>query len=245
MRVLLAAALLVAGTAQAEVAVLTTGAFKPVVHAVAEPFQAATGEAVHVSNDTAGSVLRLVRAGTAADVVISTAPGLATMAREGLIVDDSRVDLARVGIGVAVRAGAPLPALATQAEFRAALQAARSVSIVDPAAGGTSGIYLTALFDRLGIGAEMAAKLVRVPGGLAAVRVADGTADMALQQASELGMPGVVVAGMLPAEVQSYSVYSGPVSAKAVNPEQARAFLRASGEAAAERAIVEKRMSRP
>lgn len=214
-----------AALAHAEVLVLTTGAFKAVATAMAEPFGAET-QPVRITNDTAGGVVRMVRNGTPFDVVVLTAPALATIAAEGRVVEGTQTTLARVGIGVAVRAGAARPDIGTTQAFRTALLAARNVALIDPAAGGTSGIYLMQLFDRMGISAEMRAKAVLVPGGYAADRVADGTAEMALQQVSELGVPGVQFAGPLPDEVQSYTVYSGAVGSAAREPEAARAFLR-------------------
>lgn len=245
MRLLVAAMLLVCGAAHAEVAVLTTGAFKAVAVAVAGPFEAEAGQPVRIANDTAGGVLRLVRGGAAFDVVVLTAGALGTLADEGKVVRDSRVDLARVGVGVAVRAGVAKPDISTAAAFRAALLAAPRVAIIDPAAGGTSGIYLMQLFDRLSIGPQMRAKVVLVPGGYAADRVADGTADMAVQQISELGVPGTQFAGPLPDEVQTYTTYSGAIGSAAKEPEQAQAFLRALAGPEAGKVLVGRGMVRP
>ena len=114
MRSVLMLMLLACGAARAEVAVLTTGAFKAVAVAVAGPFEAA-GQPVRITNDTAGGVLRMVRGGAAFDVLVLTAPALRTMADEGKVVPDSRVDLARVGVGVAVREGAGREASPTMA----------------------------------------------------------------------------------------------------------------------------------
>lgn len=244
MRWFVAALLMACSPARAEVSVLTTGAFKPVALAVAESFGKA-GQLVRVTNDTAGGVLRQVREGAAFDVVVLTPTALKTLAGEGKIVPGSQVDLARVGIGVAVRAGAPKPDIGTAAAFRAALLASPRVAIIDPAAGGTSGIYLMQVFDRLAIGPQMRAKLVLVPGGLAADRVADGTADMAVQQISELQVSGTQFVGPLPDEVQTYTTYSGAIGAAAKEPEQAAAYLRALSGAEAGKMLQERGMTRP
>lgn len=245
MRLLFAAMMLACGTAQADVTVLTTGAFKAVAAAVAAPFEAEAGQPVRITNDTAGGVLQMVRSGAAFDVVVLTAAALRTLADEGKVVSESQVALARVGVGVAVRAGAAKPDISTAAAFRAALLAAPRVAIIDPAAGGTSGIYLMQLFDRLSIGPQMRAKLVLVPGGLTADRVADGTADMAVQQISELGVPGTQFVGPLPDEVQTYTTYSGAIGAAAKEPEQARAYLRALAGPEAGKVLAERGMMRP
>ena len=244
MRWLVAALLMACGPAWAEVSVLTTGAFKPVALAVAESFGAA-GQPVRVANDTAGGVLRQVRAGAVFDVVVLTPPALKSLADEGKIVPGSQIDLARVGIGVAVRAGARKPDIGTAAAFRATLLAAPRVAIIDPAAGGTSGIYLIQVFERLAIGPQLRAKLVLVSGGLAADRVADGTADMAVQQISELQVAGTEFVGPLPDEVQTYTTYSGAIAAAAKEPEQAAAYLRALAGAEAGKVLAARGMTRP
>ena len=95
-------------------------------------------------------------------------------------------------------------------------------------AGGTAGIYLDGLFTRLNIAAEVRAKAILVPGGFAAERIVRGEADVALQQASEiLPVKGVVLAGMLPAQIQSYTTYSAGISPRTASRDAARALLEA------------------
>jgi molybdate transport system substrate-binding protein len=94
--------------------------------------------------------------------------------------------LAKVGVGVAVAQNAPSPDIGSVEGLRRTLLAARAVAYIDPASGGTSGIYVAKMFERLGIAAEMKPKSVLVRGGLSAEKVANGEAEIALQQASEL-----------------------------------------------------------
>ena len=123
--------------------------------------------------------------------------------------------LAKVGIGVAVKQGAPQPRIATTADFRDALLAARAVAYIDPASGGSSGIYLAQLFERMGIAPQVKAKAVLVPGGLVAQRLVTGEADIAVHQVSEiLAVPGVTLVGPIPAEVQNYTVYAAGIAAR-------------------------------
>ncbi len=192
----------------ADYTLLTTGAFKQAALALVAQFEVG-GDHVTIETDTAGGVLRRIKAGHGADVVIVTPNVIDGLIADGTLTPGSRRDVAQVGIGVAVADGAPRPDLSSAESFRAALLAAPSVAIVDPASGGSSGIYLTALFERMGIADAMAAKLVRVNGGLAATAVADGRASMALQQVSELlTTPGVAFVGPLPDAVQNVTVYS-------------------------------------
>ncbi len=231
-RLLAAGALALAGAhaAAAELRVITTGAFKPVLVALAPAFEGDTGRRLVLANDTAGGAARRVAAGEAFDVVVLTPGGLDELARAGRVVPDSRRPLARVGIGVAVKRGAPLPDISTADALRQTLLGARAVAYVDPAAGGSSGIYLARLFERWGIAAQIAPKAVLVPGALAAQRLVSGEADVALQQMSELlAVPGAVVVGPIPAEVQKWTVYAGAgagaVGSAAAEPAAAQALL--------------------
>ena len=141
--------------------------------------------------------------------------GLRELAAEGAVSVDGMLPLAKVGIGVAVRKGAPLPEIGTTAEFRAALLSARNVAYIDPVAGGSSGIYLAKLFERMGIAQQILPKAVLVPGGLVAQRLVTGEADFAVHQISEiLAVPGATLVGPIPAEVQNYTVYAAALSAK-------------------------------
>lgn len=215
----LIAALLQPGAALAdEVKVLTTGAFKPIIAALAPRFEAETGHRLLLENQTAGELMRRIRDGASFDLVVLTAGGLDELAGEGRVSPESRTPLARVGIGVAVKAGAPRPDIGSVDAFKRMLLQARSVAVIDPRSGGSSGLYLADLFGRLGVADDVRSKAVLVPGGLVAERVARGEAEIALHQISEiLPVGGVDLVGPLPEPVQNYTTYAaalGPVSAR-------------------------------
>ncbi len=223
----LALALLAWPAAAAEIKVLTSGAYKPVVVALVPVFEKATGHKVTVDNDTAGALVRRVEGGEAFDVVVLTPGGLTELAKKGRVANEPPRGLAKVGIGVAVKEGAKLPDIATSDDFRRTLLAATKVAMIDPAAGGSSGIYLAGLFERWGIAEAIKAKAVLVPGGLVATRVVSGEADLAIHQVSEiLAVKGAVLAGPLPADIQNYTVYAGGISATTREPDAARGFLK-------------------
>lgn len=114
----------------------------------------------------------------------------------------------------------------TTEQFREAVLAARKVAYIDPASGGSSGIYLAGLFRRLGIAEEVRAKAILVPGGLVAERVARGEADLAIHQVSEiLPVAGVTLAGLLPDAIQNYTTYGYGLSADTRNAQAATLFL--------------------
>lgn len=229
MRLLLVALLLMAFPAAADtLKVLTGGAFKPVVMDMLADFEKATGHQVTVQNDTAGALSQRLRNGEAFDIVILPTGNLASLATEGRVVGDSIKPFGKVGVGVAVASAAPQPDIGSVEGLRRTLLAARAVAYIDPASGGTSGIYVAKMFERLGIAAEMKPKSVLVRGGLSAEKVANGEAEIALQQASELYLvPSVRVAGMLPAEVQNWTVYAGALSPATQSREAALKLMAA------------------
>src|SRR3954468_13430219 len=202
----------------AELKVLTAGAFKPVLLALQPAFEQQTGHKLVIDNDTAGGLQKRISGGEAFDVVFSSPASLRPLAQAGRLVNEPALPLAKVAIGVAVRQGAPMPDISTVDAFRAMLLNARSVAYIDPAAGGSSGIYLDNLFQGWGIAPQVRAKAVLVPGGLVAQKVVDGSAEVAVHQISEiLAVPQAVLVGPLPAEIQIYTVYAGAVAAGSQN----------------------------
>src|SRR6187401_1062947 len=112
---------LLCATAQAaDVKILTTGAMKAVVLELLPQFEKETGHKAVVDNDTAGGVSRRIEAGEAFDVVINTPGGLSGLAEKGKVVRDSRANIARVGVGVVVKEGAPAPDVSSVDAFKRA-----------------------------------------------------------------------------------------------------------------------------
>jgi molybdate transport system substrate-binding protein len=243
---LLACATLAQAATAVELKVLSAGAFKPVLVALQPAFEQQTGHKLRIENDTAGGLQKRVSDGEAFDLVFSSPASLQAMAQAGKLVNEPPLPLARVAIGVAVRKGAPAPDVSTVDAFRAAVMNARKVAYIDPAAGGSSGIYLDRLFERWGIAPQVRAKAVLVPGGLVATRVVDGSADLAIHQISEiLAVPDAVLVGPLPAEIQNYTVYAGAVAAQAANPAAARELIAALRSAGAVEILKTKGMEAP
>ncbi len=241
-----AASLFAMSAAAAEIKVLTAGAFKPVVVALAPAFEQQTGHKLVIDNDTAGGLARRIAGGEAFDVVVVPSGGLVALAKSGKVVSESSTKLARVAIGVAVKRGAPAPDISTVPAFRQALLNARAVAYIDPVAGGSSGIYLTQLFEKMGITAQIKPKAVLVPGGLVAQRLVTGEADLALHQISEiLAVPDAVLVGPIPAEIQNYTVYAGGVGTAARDVPAAQALLAMLAGAGAKDVLKDKGMESP
>jgi molybdate transport system substrate-binding protein len=235
-----------AGTLAAELKVLTAGAYKPVVMALAPVFEQRTGHKLVVDNDTAGALVKRIGGGEAFDLVVLTPAAIEQLGKAGTVAAGSAQRLARVAIGVAVKQGAPLPDISSVAAFQQTLLAARAVATIDPAAGGSSGIYLWKWFDQVGLSAQLRPKAVLVPGGLVATRVVSGEADLAIHQISEiLAVPGATLVGPLPAEIQNYTVYAGALSAQVRDAAAAQAFLALLAGAEAKAVLKDKGMEAP
>jgi molybdate transport system substrate-binding protein len=218
----------------AEINLLTTGAFKQVVLALVPDFEKQTGHKVVVTNDTAGGVKARVQKGEAADVAVATPSILAELAGEGKIVKGSEVKLANVGVGVAVKEGAPKPDISTVEAFKQALLKAKTVAYIDPKSGGSSGIYIDKLIEKLGIADQVRAKAKLKNGGYVADYMVDGTAELGIHQISEIvPVKGATLVGPLPKEIQNVTTYSAGVVASSANKEAATALIKAlSGPAA-------------
>ena len=222
---LLAGLITAQGVAAAEVKVLTAGAMKQVVLAVVPQFEQQTGHKVTVSNDTAGVLQKRIDGGEAFDLAIITPAVVDDLITKGKIATP-RTDLARVGVGVAVKSGTPAPDISTVEAFKRAVLAAKSVAYIDPASGGSSGIYVAKLLERLGIADQVKGKAVLVPGGLVAERVVKGEAELGIHQISEIvPVAGATLVGPLPADIQNYTTYSAGVGTAAKEAEAAKALI--------------------
>jgi molybdate transport system substrate-binding protein len=211
----------------AELQLLSAGAVTEAASAIADRFRDATGHDVRATFGTVGTIEDKLRRGAAADVLILSAPALEAQERAGKIVPGSRVELARVGIGVAIGEGAPHPDIATTESFRRTLLAAKSVVYADPAKGASSGIYFAALLDRLGIADAIRPKATLLPGGYVVELVARGGAELGVHQISEiLPVKGVSLVGPLPPELQNYTIYAAGVTRDAAAPDIAAAFVK-------------------
>ena len=146
----------------AEIKVLSAGAVKDIVTELAEAFRQETGHTVVLTTGTAGGIRQKVTAGDPADVIIATDTVLQQLAASGLLVAESQADIARTGIGVAVREGAPRPDISTSEAFKRAILEAKSIVYLDPASGATSGSG-----NQLGSTAQLVQAMASFGGGAA------------------------------------------------------------------------------
>jgi molybdate transport system substrate-binding protein len=233
---ILAVALAGNAASAAEIKLLTAGAMRAVVVALLPDFEKETGHKVTLDNATAGMLKTRIDGGEAFDVAIITPAVVDDLAAKGKIVAGSRIDLAKVGMGVAVKEGTPVPDIASVDAFKRMLLAAKSVAYIDPASGGSSGIYISGLLDKLGIADQVKPKAKLKQGGYVADLIVKGEAELGIHQISEIvPVKEVTLVGPLPAEIQNYTVYAAGLGASAKDSEAAKALIKAlTGPAAAD-----------
>jgi molybdate transport system substrate-binding protein len=211
----------------AEVKVLTAGAFKQVVAALVPGFEQQTGHKVTVDNGTAGQLRKRIEGGEAFDVAVITPAVVDELIGKGKIGAGSRINLASVGVGVVVKEGAPKPDISTVDKFKQALLAAKSVAYIDPASGGSSGIYIDKLLVKLGVADQVRAKAKLKKGGHVADLVASGEAELGLHQISEIvPVKGAALVGPLPKDIQNTTTYAAGLSAAAKDNDAAKALIK-------------------
>jgi molybdate transport system substrate-binding protein len=229
-----AVALLSGACGAAEIKVLSTQATEEAYKELVPQFEKQTGHKVTTIFTGTLDVQKRLAAGETYDIIIMAGPAIDDYIKSGKIVAGSRADLAKSGVGVAVRAGAPKPDISSTEALKKTLLAAKSIGY----STGPSGVYLASLFARLGVAEQVAPKLKQTPTGVfVGTLVASGAAEIGFQQVSELStFPGVDFVGPLPAAVQQTTTFSSGIQAGAKEADAARAwvaFLTAPSAAAA------------
>jgi molybdate transport system substrate-binding protein len=205
------------------VRVLSTLAVMGAMRDLATAYETRTGIRIEADFAPTVALLERLRAREPADIAILTAKGVDDLIQDGVMRPGTRTDIALSRVGVAVKAGAPKPDLTSVAAFRTALLAARAVAYSKI---GASGIFFAGLIERLGIATEVNARAVIVPSGFTAERIVTGEADLAVQQISELMVvPGIEIAGPLPAEIQTTAMFSAGLLATSRQVENAISLL--------------------
>lgn len=209
-----------------ELRVLSTLALKGAVERLADKYQAATETRLDADFAPTVGLLKRLREGEQADVLILTREGLDELVAAGVVAPASRIDLARSHVGIAVKAGHAHPDVSTETALRATLLAARSVAYSKI---GASGLYFAGLIERLGIAAAINARAT-ITAGLTAERLISGEADLAVQQLSELKqVAGAEIVGPIPLELQTPAVFTAGRMNASGKAAQADALLRYLG----------------
>jgi molybdate transport system substrate-binding protein len=213
----------------AELKVLSAFGMQSVLEDLGPKFERGTRHKLAISFATGGATVKCVQGGDAADVVITLRQGIDTLAKEGKAAAGSVTALARAGIFVAVRKGTPKPDVSSPDALKRTLLAAKSISYLDPASGGASGIHFAKVLDRLGIANEMKSKTVfpnpKAPAEVGVV-VANGEAEIGVYIIQEL-MPvaGIEIAGPLPGDLQDTIVFAAAIMTGAKDAAAAKALV--------------------
>jgi molybdate transport system substrate-binding protein len=225
------AAALVGSTVTAravEITFFCAGALQTTAEELLPEFQKGTGHSVKAVFTSIGFITQRVRNGEVADLAVVSPRQWEDLKNEGKLDPNVRVVLAKVGAGVFVKKGAAKPDISSVEAFKRALLNAKSIALVDPAAGGPVALYAPGLFERLGISADVKPKLKLVGGGGAPVEpVIRGDAEIGLTTISEIVQfqPAIELVGPLPPEIQAFFAYTAAIPKNAKEPTAAKALL--------------------
>ena len=208
----------------ADITVLASNGVKAAVVELIPQFENETGHKLKFTWGASNLLTKQVESGEAFDVVIVTPSLIKGLVQQGKVVDGSAVNLARVGLGVAVKQGAPKPDISTVEAFKSTMLNAKAIAYTT---AGQSGLHFISVTEKLGIADQVKAKGKTIPGGAAAEFIVKGEADTAVQLIPELAsVPGVEVVGPFPAELQNYIVLTGGVGTNAKDKVGAQALIK-------------------
>jgi molybdate transport system substrate-binding protein len=221
------AAFAVVNASAAELRVLGAGPVEGAFKDLASAFARATGHMVHGTFDTVGVIEGKLKAGEKADILILSTAVITDMEKAGTLIAGSGAEVGRAASGLAVRAGAPVPSIATPDTLKATLIAARSIAYVDPAVGATNGIFFARLIEKLGISEAVNKKAVLLKRGYeVADTVAAGRAEIGNTSLTELTPhKGLTVLGPIPDPLGMVVTYVAAVTSSSPNAEPARALI--------------------
>jgi molybdate transport system substrate-binding protein len=207
--------------------VLSGSGVQPVMNEIIPQFERISGHRVNIAYGTVGEMADRVQNGEAADMVIASAPQIERLEKLGKVVAGTRADLAKTGVGLFVRKGAPRPDISSVEAFKHTMLASKSIGWNDPAAGAPVSIYMLDAFERMGIADEMKRKTTAFTQRSERFEaVARGDVEIGFNQISEIvAASGVDLLGPLPAAIQHYTLFTAGIVASSANQEAAKALL--------------------
>ncbi len=207
---------------------LSAGALQPAMAELIPKFEQSTGHEVKIQFGPAGSMVDRFQQGEAVDVLIVTAKQIDALQEQGKVVAESRVAIAKVGLGMFTRKGATKPDISSVDAFKRTLLEAKSISYPTADSGSPVGNYIPDLLERLGIAAELKPKTISFKQQTERFEaVARGDVELGITQATIiLAAPNVEFIGPLPAAIQNYTAFSAAIAANSPQSEAAKAFVR-------------------
>ena len=213
----------IAGLKAAELKVLAGGSMTGSLNELGPQFERASGHKLTIHFDSTPNLIKQVTSGTPFDLAVVPVDVFKDAAAKARFAPGPTVDIARVGYGVVVRAGAPKPDVSTSDALKQTLLSAQSIAFLPESAAGA---YVLSVFERLGIAEAMKAKTrpQTAPAQIAQA-VAKGEAELGVFLVNVLIAPGVELAGSFPAELQQELVFTAAVAADSKEAEAAKAFI--------------------
>lgn len=203
---------------------ISSMATRQILTALTTQYRAATGRTVAIEAIGGVDAAKRVRAGEVFDIVILADDVIEKLAAEGHVAPESRTELVRSAMAMAVPSGAQKPDIGSEDAVRAALTGARSIGY----STGPSGVHLLGILKSWGIDpATEPARFVQAkPGIPVATLVARGDAAIGIQQLSEfIGEPGIEIVGLLPPPVQAVTIFSMGIGARSQQTEETRELM--------------------
>lgn len=203
-----------------EVAVVVSNNFRAVMEGLAPQFEKTSGHKLVITYGSTNPLKARIEKGEAFDLAILSSVTIDDLIKRDRLVATTRAAIARTGMGVAIRNGAPRPNINTTEDFKRALIDAKSIAFLEQ---GLTGVYLKGLFQRLGIAEVLKSKIKYIRPSEA---VAEGEAEIGITQISEiLPVAGVELAGPLPSEIQSYATIAAAIGSNAKQADAAKVLL--------------------
>ena len=228
-----------------EIKVLSAVGVKPVMIELIPQFEKSSGHKVSIDYGTVGGLVGRIQKGEAADVVIVSGSQIGALEKQGKVASGSRIDFAKLGVGVFVRQGTPKPDVSSVEALQRTLLAAKSIGHADPARGGAIATYVADLLGRLDIAADIKPK-IRVFPPSDYSPIAKGDIEIGFGGIGEiLTAPGIELVGPLPAAIQNYTLFAAAIAASSKEQEAGKALIQFLSSPAAAGVLKSKSFERP